>query len=218
MTVLYLISKHPQGTPAWKADRAGRATGSRAKAILAGAETATRRDYLTQLAVERLLDTPVEDSYVSKEMQHGLDQEPFGRMELEAQTGELVEEAGFLYRTDMLAGCSVDGFTANRRGFVEIKCPKTATHVTWLLAGRIPPEHVPQIVHNFEMTGCEYVDFASYDPRVPKELQLFHVRAERSEFDAELRAYRPKIDFFLREVDALEAQLRKRSAMLKEAA
>lgn len=218
---LYLVSSHPQNTPEWKADRAGKATGSKANCIVAegrtkGTEAVTRRDYKFQLVAERMNGAPAEDGFVSKEMAWGTEQEPFARMAFEAATGEIVEEAGFLYRPDMPVGCSLDGFTGGRRGIFEAKCPKMATHIEYLLAARVPPEYVAQITHNLWVTGAEYVDFVSFDPRWPDYLQLFHVRAMRNEFD--LAGYEAKLMQFLREVDALEAQLRARMTPLKVAA
>ena len=129
-------------------------------------------------------------------------------MAFEALTGEIVEEAGFLYWPSLPIGCSLDGFTGGRKGIFEAKCPKMATHIEYLLAGRIPPEYVDQLTHNLLVTGAEYADFVSFDPRWPEHLQLFYVRAMRNEFD--LKGYEAKLMQFIKEVDVLEAQLRAR--------
>lgn len=207
----YQLSEHPQGTPEWKADRAGKATGSRASAILAKIKTgeaAARRDYRVQLVTERLTGAPAEDGFVSDAMRWGTEQEPFARMAYEAKTGLVVEEAGFAYLPDIQAGCSVDGFVGD--GLFEAKCPKSATHVAWLQAGVLPSEHRPQILHNLYVTGKAWADFVSYDPRMPENLQLFRVRVERNE--DEIKAYEAELMAFLAEVDALEMDLRKRAA------
>ncbi len=217
MTV-YLISPHPQGTAEWKAARAGKATASKAKEILAkgksGGEAYTRRDYRFQLVTERLIGSPQDDTFVNDAMRWGTENEPFARMAYEAATGNLVEEVGFAYLPHVAAGVSVDGFVEERRGFTEYKCPKSATHIAYLQAARLPPEYVPQVTHGFWITGCEFCDFASYDPRLPEALQFFHVRVERNEVD--VAGYEIEVRKFLSEVDALEAQLRGR--MLKRAA
>lgn len=206
----FLLSTHAQGTPEWKQERAGKATGSRASDIGArlksGVEAAVRRDYRVQLVVERLTQAPAEEGFVSKEMQRGTEQEPFARMSYEMATGEVVEEAGFAYLPNLAVGCSVDGFMQGRRGLLECKCPKTATHVAYLLAKRLPPEYEDQIVHNLWVTGCEYADFVSFDDRLPEELQLFHVRVMRDE--AKIKTHEAEVLKFLGEVDALERELR----------
>jgi hypothetical protein len=210
----FLLSEHDQGTEAWKLARAGKATGSRAADIRAtlksGGEAACRRDYKTQLVVERLTNAPAEDGYVSKEMQRGIEMEPFARMAYEAQTGRIVREAGFVYLPDVPAGCSVDGFIdeGGRLGILECKCPKTATHVTYLLNDRVPPEYIDQITHNLWITGAAFADFVSYDDRVPEELKLFRVRMMCDE--AAIAEHEKHVVTFLGEVATLEQQLRAR--------
>ena len=210
----YILSPHAQGTPEWLADRAGRATGSCAAKILAkikSGEAATRRDYRFQLAVERLTGRPAEPGYVSAEMEWGTLQEPSARLAYEAATGNAVREAGFAYLPSIMTGCSVDGFIddGGRVGIQEIKCPKTATHISYLLAERLPPDYEPQVLHNMWVTGAEFADFVSFDPRLPEKLQLFIVRIERNE-DA-IKAHEKEVMLFLFEVAELENQLRKRA-------
>lgn len=211
----YRLSEHPQGTPEWKQARAGRATGSRAADILAtikSGEAAARRDYRIQLVTERLSGTPAEDGFVSKDMQWGTEQEPYARMSFEAKTGHIVREAGFAYLPDVMAGCSVDGFIEDggRTGLLEAKCPKSATHIGYLLAGRLPPAYVPQVTHNLWVTGAQFADFVSFDPRLPENLQLFHIRVERDE--EAIKAYIASVMGFLAEVDATLEQLTKKAA------
>lgn len=209
----FLLSEAPQGTDEWRAARAGKATGSRARDILAkikSGEAAARRDYRVQLVTERLLGSPVEDGFISREMARGTEQEPFARMAYELLTGNVVEEAGFAYLPNIAAGCSVDGFIDGRRGNFEAKCPKSATHISYIQANRLPPEYVPQATHNAWITNAEFVDFVSFDPRMPENLQLFYVRVERAELN--IAAYEAEVLQFLAEVDTLESQLRKRAA------
>jgi len=207
----YILSEHPQGSSEWKADRAGRATGSKASAVQAkgkgNAEAVTRADYRVQLALERLLGEPCDDDFTSRDIQNGIDREPFARMAFEARTGLFVQEAGFAYWEKLMVGCSVDGFSeeARRKGFVEIKCPKSKTHLEYLTGNRLPPVYKPQVLHNFLVTNCDYADFVSFDPKMPEKLQLFVFRIERDE--AEIRAYEAELRQFLLEVEATHKQL-----------
>lgn len=213
----YIVSEHAQGTAEWRADRAGRATGSRAKDLLAklksGGEAASRKDYRVQLVSERLSGAPQEDGFINQEMRWGTEQEPFARMAYEMATGAVVREAGFAYLPSIAAGCSVDGFIeqGGKSGIFEAKCPKTATHVAYLLANRLPPEYVPQVTHNAWVTGADFADFVSFDPRLPEPLQLLIVRVGREELD--IAGYEAELAAFLAEVDALEKQLRARASM-----
>lgn len=213
--MIYLLSNHAQGTPEWKADRAGKLTGSRAsdmQAKIKTGEAAARRDYRIQLVTERLSGAPADDGFVSKEMLWGTEQEPYARMAYEQATGRIVNEAGFAYLSDVEAGCSVDGFVDDgaKVGIFEAKCPKSATHITYLLAKRLPPAYAPQVTHNLWITGASFCDFVSFDPRLPAHLQLFTVRIERDE--AAINAYICEAMSFLSEVDATVAQLELKAA------
>lgn len=216
----YILSPHAQGTPEWFADRLGKGTGSKAKCMFAegrtkGVEATTRRDYRVQLVTERLTGVPQEDGFVSKDMQAGKDNEPMARLAYEAECdpGAMVREAGFAYLPDIAAGASVDGFIDGDKdgpGVLELKCPKSAIHINYLLAGRLPPEYVDQATHEVWITDAAFLDFVSFDPRTIGRLQLFKVRIYRKEFD--LAAHEAGVLQFLSEVDALEQQLRRRAA------
>lgn len=212
----YILSDAPQGTDEWKLARAGRATGSRAADVCAklkgGGEAAIRRNYRVQLVAERLLGAPAEDGFESADMRWGKEQEPFARMAYEAETGLVVREAGFAYLPALAAGCSVDGLIEDQdgEGILECKCPKTATHVAYLLGGRIPPEYLAQVTHNVWITGASYADFVSFDPRLPVNVQLLRVRTYRKDLD--IVAHEEEVLRFLDEVDQLESQLRARGA------
>lgn len=198
-----------QGSPEWKQARAGRMTGSRAKDVLAtikSGEAAARRDYRIALMLERLTGQPCDDFFVTKEMQWGTDQEPFARMAYEAHTGLIVRETGFLQCDEIMAGSSVDGDIDDFAGIVEYKCPKSATHWAWMKAGVVPPEHIPQITCNLWISGAEWADFASYDPRFPEPLRLFVRRVRRR--DVDIAGFEAEAMKFLAEVEAEELQAR----------
>lgn len=214
----YILSEHPQGSPEWKKDRAGKATGSRAGDIVAtikSGEAAGRRNYRAQLVVERLTGDPAEDGYVSKEMQWGTDNEPFARMRYEEETGAVVREAGFAYLPDLPVGCSVDGFIddGGRVGLLECKCPLTATHIGYLNSGKLPAAYEPQVLHNLWVTGADFADFVSFDPRLPDFLRLFRVRVERDE--VAIKRHEQAVLAFLKEVDAEVQRLMARSPVVQ---
>lgn len=206
----FIISEHPQNTPEWFADRSGRATGSKAACVTAkvkSGEAATRADYRVQLALERLLCKPCADEFSNDDTDRGHEREPFARMRYEIVTGITVEQCGFLYREDMMAGCSPDGLLEDggRLGLWEAKCPKSKTHFKYLVENRIPPTYQSQVLHNVLMTGAEFVDFVSFDPDMPEKLQLFVFRWERDE--ALIREYEIELRQFLMEVDQTHKQI-----------
>lgn len=201
----YIVSEHAQGTQEWLQARAGKATGSKAAAILSfnkdGKESAARRDYRIELALERLTGQAAEQEFVTKEMQRGTEQEPYARMAFEDSTGLFVSESGFVYLPDVMAGCSVDGFIkdAGKRGLWESKSPKSFTHINYIKAGILPEEYRPQVIHNMWITDAEFADFFSYDSRMPEELQCFRVRIWRDE--KEIKQHEQAVLRFLDEVE-----------------
>ena len=197
-----------QRTPEWFAARLGIATASRFSAVLAkvkAGEAAERRNYRAQLVVEKLTGKPVE-TYQNAAMQHGTDQEPFARMAFAAKSGLIVEEVGFLRHATIDAGCSPDGLI-DEGGMIEIKCPfQTAVHIESLKNG-MPKEHVPQVQGQMWITGRHWVDFVSFDPRMPERLQLFVQRIPRDE--EYITTLSKEVAAFMEEVRAEESLLLK---------
>lgn len=194
-----------QRTPAWYQARAGRVTGSRAADMLAtikSGEAAARRDYRLQLVTERLTGAPQDDGFVSKEMQRGIDCEPLAFAAYEALTGQMVQRSGFVAHTELLAGCSLDGHVGDFEGIVELKCPKSSTHLGYIKSGKVPAAYLAQITHNLWVTGAEWCDFLSWDDRFCGEiahLQTFLKRVKRT--DVDLKAYELCVRLFLSEVE-----------------
>ena len=202
----------PQGSTAWLSARAGHATASRFKDVLARikvGEAAGRRNYRMQLVTERLTCIPCE-SYTNAAMQWGTDTEPAARAAYEALTGEIVAEAPFLLHTWLdWVGASPDGLVGADGG-IEIKCPHQSTVHVETLQGGMPPDHIAQIQGVMWVTGRQWVDFVSFDPRMPENLQLHVERIKRDE--PYITLLETEVRKFLAEVDALEQQLRKRVA------
>ena len=140
-------------------------------------------------------------------MRWGTEQEPMARASYEVKTGLLVDQVGMvLHPTIDRAAASPDGLVGED-GLIEIKCPNTATHLEYLLAGTVPSRYQPQMLWQMSCTGAAWCDFVSYDPRLPDHLQLFIVRFNRDqaridEMEAEVRA-------FLAEVDSIISRLPK---------
>lgn len=198
----FTVADVPQRSPEWFAARLGRVTGSRASDVLATIKTgeaAARRDYRLQLVCERLTGQSQESAYLNADMQWGIDHEDEAIGALEAERGEFIQRTGFLAHDELMAGASLDGHIGDFDEIVEVKNPKTATHVRWLRAGVVPPEHMAQIRHGVWLTGAKMATFASYDPRLPDRLRLFVARINAS--NLELDAYEKALRSFLLTVD-----------------
>jgi putative phage-type endonuclease len=192
----------------WYAARIGKATASRFKDAIAtlksGDPAQAQRDYVTELVVERLTGQRVQ-KYVTAAMQWG-DHEPEARTAYERVTGTSVEETGFVAHDTLLAGCSPDGLV-DWDGLIEIKCPfNSANHIETLLNG-MPDDHRAQVQGQMWITGRQWCDFVSYDPRMPVELQLHVQRIQRDpSFIADLEA---RITSFLQQVGTQVEALRR---------
>ncbi len=198
----FTVHDVPQRSPEWYALRVGRLTGSRAADMLStikSGEAAARRDLRMQLVVERLTKTLQEESFVNAAVQRGIDLEPAAFAAYEAKTGCLAQRSGFLAHDSILAGCSLDGHIGAFEGILEVKCPKSATHLKYLQAGAVPSDYLPQITHNLWISGAAWCDFLSFDDRFPPPLQTCLVRVPRASVD--LAGYERLALAFLAEVD-----------------
>lgn len=189
----------------WFTARLGRLTGTAAADMLDTikvGEAAKRRDLRVRLALERLTERGQESSFVNAEMQRGIDLEPMALAAYEDVSSNIARTTGFLQMTGVMAGCSLDGHVRDFEGIVEVKCPKSATHLRYLRGKQEPPvDYVPQITHNLWVSGAQWCDFLSFDDRFPPgRLQTWLVRVHRK--DVDIDGYERKALAFLAEVDA----------------
>ena len=196
-----------QGSKEWHLSRLGKVTASRIADVLSkgkSGESASRKNYRTELVVQRLTGVPGE-SFTNAAMEWGTATEPFARIAYESEMGIFVDEVAFIDHPSISNfGCSPDGCIADD-GLLEIKCGNTTTHIDWLLSEKAPSRYIPQMQCQMACTDRKWVDFCSFDPRIDSDLQLFIVRVERDEEYIENMEKEVKI--FLQEVDDLYNQL-----------
>lgn len=196
-----------QGSPEWFQQRLGKVTASRLVDVLAkikSGEAAARANYRAELVAERLTGKSA-DGFTSPAMKWGTECEPLARAAYEAETGSLVTETGMVpHPTIAMAGASPDGLVGSR-GLLEIKCPETKAHIATILGRSVPAQYIPQMQWQMACTGRDWVDFVSFDPRMPADMQLYVKRIERDE--ALITAYEREVVEFLAEVENTVAQL-----------
>ena len=197
-----------QGTDEWKLARAGKVTASRiadALSFVKGAEGASRVNYRLELVTERLTGQPVE-SFTNSYMEWGTQQEPFAREAYEKARLEFVVETGFIDHPSIpMSGASPDGLVGSD-AIIEIKCPKSNTHLSYITDDKIPEKYKKQMMWQLICTGRKYCNFVSFDPRFPENLQLFIKRFEPE--PEELLKLESEVAVFLATVDELETKLR----------
>lgn len=191
-----------QGTEEWHDARLGRATASRFNDIMAkgknGYELAGVKNYRAELVVERLTQSRVE-MFKSSAMEWGTDTEPLARLRYELKTGNEVDECGFFLLEHLEAGASPDGLV-NHDGLLEIKCPNTATHLETLRKQDIPKQYYWQVMGQLWITGRDWCDFVSFDPRLPDNASFFMKRINRD--DAKIQELEQEVASFLESVDS----------------
>ena len=179
------MSNIEQRTPAWHQIRAGKFTGSKfndamARSKKTGEPLKACTDLIWQVATERLTGNPVE-SYRNQAMDWGVEQEPNAKNTYEFIEGVQVVEEGFIIHPEYsFIGVSPDGLIGEDGG-LEIKCPwNSMRHLERFILG-MPDEYKAQVQGCLWVTGREWWDFMSFDPRMPPAHQVYKERIYRDE-------------------------------------
>ena len=174
-----------QRSPEWFAARTGKFTGSKfndamARSKKTGEPLKACTDLIWQVATERLTGNPVE-SYRNQAMDWGVEQEPNAKNTYEFIEGVQVVEEGFIIHPEYnFIGVSPDGLIGEDGG-LEIKCPwNSMRHLERFIIG-MPDEYKAQVQGCLWVTGREYWDFISFDPRMPPAHQVYKERIYRDE-------------------------------------
>ena len=196
-----------QRTEEWFQQRLGKVTASRISDVIAKTKTGvstSRQNYLVQLVSERLTGKKG-DSFVNQAMLDGIERESVARELYMRTRGVSVTEVGFFDHPIIKnSGASPDGAVnaeedGKYAGLIEIKCPIETTHTNTLMSKSVPSKYIPQMQWQLACTGAKWVDFVSYNPNFPEELQLFVARVDRDDtYIGELEA---EVVKFLEEVE-----------------
>lgn len=175
----------------WFAARCGKVTASDVAKVLSflvkgarkGGETAARAGYKASIIGEILTNEPDMDiGFTTGYMNRGNNEEPKAREVYQVVSDLEVRQVGFvLHPTIERAGASPDGLVVGASGMVEIKCPKSKTHIEYILNDSLPEEYEPQVMFELACTGLEWCDFVSYDSRMPARHRMFIKRVYRNE-------------------------------------
>lgn len=185
----FMIIEH--GSAMWHRWRLGKITASRFLDVMAigtsspwGAPAIT---YAEELALEIITGEP-KASFSSLATDWGNEWEHDAREAYILKSGRHVPRPNRVYyRPGTLIGGTPDGLVGDDGG-MEIKCPKSRRvhfhalhdiHKTTGLRGIIPPMHIPQVMGYMWLTGRDWWDFVSFDPRFPEDRQLHVFRVMR---------------------------------------
>jgi hypothetical protein len=204
-----------QNTPEWLIERIGSVTASRVKDAVAtlksGRESAARASYKLELLTEILTGRAFEH-YVSQAMDFGTENEPLARGAYEISRGVEVERIGYILHPSIpRSGASPDGLVGDD-GLVEFKVPNTTTHLSYLLAEEVPEEYLPQLNWQLACSGRAWVDFVSYDPRLPEDFGMLIVRWHRDE--KVIKGLEAAVCCFIAELNEMCERLKKRGDLV----
>lgn len=181
-----------QRTPEWIEYRLGKITGTRLKEVL-------RADNLPLVyeMIAEVVSKQIEEIPVNRAMQRGVDLEPVVRQLYQDKNNEIIEEVGFCLSDDNdYLALSPDGFTLDRKGAIEIKCPSTKTHVKYILDDKIPTDYLPQVCMYFIVNKeLQWLDFITYDDRFT-DLPMYVIHVTREELSDKIFEFKTKIDKF----------------------
>ena len=197
-----------QKTEEWFSARLGKVTASKASDVMARTKSgySTSRDnYMMELLCQRLTGKR-EESFTNAAMQRGTDLEPVARGCYEALEGVMVVECGLIDHKSIVGfAASPDGLIGNKGG-LEIKCPNTKQHVDFIRSNKPDNKYQCQMLAQMSCGGLDWVDFVSFDDRMPSELQYHKIRFMRDE--RRIKEMEDEVTLFLIELAQLEQEMK----------
>ena len=118
------------------------------------------------------------EKYTNKDLERGVELEPLARDMYELQTGNKVEEIGFVINEEVskVGGVSPDGRITKQNGGVEIKSFEDKKHFKNIVNGlEIESQYMWQMQMQMLFTGWEFIDFVTYNPNFKQNLLIKRV-------------------------------------------
>ncbi len=192
-----------QRTNEWNEARMGRFTASsiaklmcsvdeKKAGTLAYFKNKTAKDYILEKIAETLTGEEAE-SFTTKEMQWGIDCEPFAKTHFQEATGKIITDVAILvadFTHD--ASCSPDGLISAEKSGIEIKCPyNSRNHVHHMTVGCsddlkvVNETYYYQVQMSMLISGYDFWYFVSYDPRFADKHRMHIAKINRNEQDIE---------------------------------
>ena len=197
-----------QRTSDWYEQRRGNLTASRLvdalKKLKNGKWSTDRETYMVEIVAERLTKQ-VANHFTSKAMDWGNRTEAEAVAAYEFFRGVDTQECGYHPHPTILQFGATPDRKVGDNGGLEIKCLITRNHLQVLRAGEMPEEYLWQVQGELACTGWDWIDWCSFDPRLPPEMQLFVQRVPRVP-DEIARLEAGAVDF-LRETEEMIADL-----------
>lgn len=178
------------GLSDWQLARLGKITCSHfgeVKYLKSGAWGETALTYLYDLIGEHLTGQPSELFSGSRATEWGNQYEEEALAAYKQRTGRKTKPGHFLPdRVLPLVGGTPDAF-CGEQGVLEIKCPfNFKNHLRTVITKKVPDDYKSQVLGHLMLSGREWCDFVSYDPRIKTNHRLVIVRVRAKEVQAEM--------------------------------
>tara|TARA_R110000803_G_scaffold53369_3_gene109565 strand:- start:1306 stop:1923 length:618 start_codon:yes stop_codon:yes gene_type:complete len=163
-----VITTCEQGSPEWLEMRLGKVTASRIKEVLANgrgnAPSKMAESYMIELVAE-ILTGESKPFFENDAMRWGTETEGEARAVYSIKNSRFdVEEVAFIEHSEFI-GMSPDGLVGDD-GLLEIKCPNTTTQLKRALSDDYAKDYKAQIQMQLWVSGRDWCDFVSFDPRL----------------------------------------------------
>lgn len=127
------------------------------------------------------------ERYSNKDLERGVELEPLAREMYELETGNKVEEIGFVIneKVSSVGGASPDGKITGQKGLLEIKCFDDKKHFQMIVDKKekgdfkIESQYEWQMQMQMLFTEEEWADFLAYNPNFKESLLIKRVYADK---------------------------------------
>ena len=196
-----------QGSEEWVKQRLGKVTASVIHKVYSDKLTATKKNLMRSLALERLSGNRM-SNIKTVDMARGLAIEPLARKAYEIATQQKVSLVGFISHPDIKnAGASPDGLIGEK-GFIEIKCLNIRNHNQIIKNKKIPKQYYYQMQFQLACSQREWGDFVAYHPEADESLYIERVAPEQNI----IQELQSKVINFLTDVEQLFNEIKKSNA------
>lgn len=169
-----IIHDIKQGTDEWHELRSGKMTASKATAI--GTNGTGLKTYVLEI-VSKMYSNAEREDFTTKDTERGHELEPVARDMYEFETGNTVEEVGFIEHNEY-SGCSPDGLIGEDGG-LEIKCINDPKFFKAYVEKKVDSTHMWQMQMCMLVTGRKWWDYVIFNPNFDNP--LITIRVERDE-------------------------------------
>lgn len=157
----------------------------------------TALSYLYDLVGEHLTGEPSQTFSGNRATEWGHHYERDALAAYKKRTKKKVQPQVFYpHPTLAWVGGTPDG-PVGMNGLVEAKCPLNfKNHIRTVITRKVPAEYIDQVLGQLWLSGREWADFISYDPRIKGPHGLAIVRVDRVEYEGQIAELAERIEAF----------------------